>query len=296
MDLKKLRYFLVLAEELHFARAAERLFIAQPPLSRQIRRLEEELGAELFARTKRTVKLTPAGEFLRRETALLFEQIAALEERVKLVGQGTLGQVRIGYVGAVMHSLLPSLLTELGREYPQISTMLEEMPNQAQVEALRAGRIDLGLVRSPVADERLVSFPVLSETFSLVISADHPLAAKSELALRDLADEPFICFSRECAPAMVDTIFAICRAAGFAPRKAHETSQINTILRLVESKLGYSVVPSGVREGYRLNLRYVELDGIPERAEVALLYNPALASAATGNIVELFGRLAKRGR
>lgn len=295
MDLKKLRYFLVLAEELHFARAAERLFIAQPPLSRQIQQLEKELGVSLFARTKRTVKLTPAGEFLRREAALLFEQIAAVEGRVKLVGQGTLGQVKIGYVGAVMHSLLPSLLTELGREYPQISTTLEEMPNQAQVEALRTGRIDLGFVRSPVADDRLVALPVLSETFSLVLSAAHPLAAKSDLALRDLAGEPFICFSRECGPAMVDTIFAICRAAGFAPRKAHETSQINTILRLVESNLGYSVVPSGVREGYRLNLRYVELDDIPERAEVALLYNPALVTAAARNIVELFSRLAKRG-
>ncbi len=293
MDLKKLRYFLVLADELHFARAAARLFIAQPPLSRQIRQLEKELGVELLVRTKRTVKLTAAGEYLRREAAALFAQVAALEGQVKLVGQGTLGQVKIGYVGAVMHTLLPSWLTELGRAYPHIGTVLEELPNQAQVDALRAGRLDLGFVRSPVAGDSLAAVPVLTETFSLVLAAAHPLAAKPDLALADLAGEPFICFSRDCAPAMVDAIFALCRAAGFAPRKAHETSQINTILRLVESGLGWSVVPSGVADGYRLNLRYVELAGSPERAEVSLLYNPALLSPAVRNIVALFTQLAK---
>lgn len=293
MDLKKLRYFLVLAEELHFARAAERLFIAQPPLSLQIQQLEKELGVSLFHRTKRTVRLTPAGEYLRREAAGLLAQLEAMAGQVRLVAQGTLGHVRIGYVGAVMHTLLPSWLTELSRQYPHIRTTLEELPNQAQVDALKAGRLDLGFVRSPVAYDALASLPVLEETFSLVVSAAHPLAARAGLSLRDLAAEPFIAFSRECAPAMVDTILAVCSAAGFAPRIAHETSQINTILRLVESGLGWSVVPSGVRDAYRLNLRYVELTDTPARAEVSLLYNPALANPATANIVALFARLAE---
>lgn len=296
MELKQLQYFLAVAEELHFNKAAEKLHIAQPPLSRQIQQLEREVGAKLFERNKRNVKLTAAGEYLKKETIQLFNQIAFAKTQLRLIAQGSLGQLRIGYVGAVMHSLLPQVLKELRLQYPDISTILSEMGNEAQIAAIKNGQLDIGFVRTPIEVDDIIIMPIYQETFSVIISADHPLGASAYIELPDLAAEPFICFSRECAPGMVDRIIGICNQAGFSPCKIHETSQINTILRLVENNLGYSIVPSSVCLGYNLRIKYHELTDIPDRSEISLIYNPALLAPLTQNAIQLITEYFARAK
>lgn len=287
MELKQLQYFLAVAQELHFNKAAEKLCMAQPPLSRQIQQLEKEVGAKLFERTKRSVKLTTAGEYLKKEAGRLFEHINVISRQISLIDQGVYGQLRIGYVGAVMHSLLPQVLKELRSQYPDISTLLSELGNESQIAALKNGQLDIGFIRTPMEADQIMAIPICQETFSIILSSDHPLGRQKHIELQSLAAEPFIGFSRDCAPGMVDRIIGICNNAGFSPNKLHETSQINTILRLVESNLGYSIVPSSVCLGYNLKIKYYELTDIPDRAEISLIYNPASITPLTQNAINL---------
>ncbi|MDR3590883.1 MAG: LysR family transcriptional regulator [Negativicutes bacterium] len=287
MELKQLQYFLAVADELHFTKAAEKLRIAQPPLSRQIQQLEREVGTMLFQRNNRKVELTAAGEYLKQEARQLFGRINSIKQQIGLIHQGVRGRLRIGYVGAVMHSLLPEVLKELRSQYPDVSTLLSELGNEAQITALKNGQLDIGFIRTPLQVDTVVAVPICRETFSVIVSSDHRLGNQVSIQLSDLAAEPFICFSRDCAPGMVDQIVGICNQAGFSPNKIHESSQINTILRLVESNLGYSIVPSSVCHGYNLNIRYYELTDIPERAEIELIYNPAAITPLTRNVIRL---------
>jgi DNA-binding transcriptional LysR family regulator len=297
MELRHLRYFLAVAEELHFGRAAERLGIEQPPLSRQVRNLENELGARLFDRTRRRVSLTAQGRFLKGEAARLLEQADLVRNNVRRVGEGASGTVRFGYVGAAMYSLLPSVLRLLRREHPGIEPQLVELGNDAQVAALRTGELDLGFVRSPLEASGLAMVPAFREPYALVLARGDALAQRARVRLGDIAEEPFISFARDCAPGMVDEIHAICRRAGFTPRLAHSTSQIHSILRLVESGLGYSIVPASVGAQQEFGVRFIDLLDIPERTGLSVLSNPVLQSPHVVRVLEVVRRLEpSRGR
>ena len=272
MELRHLKYFLTLSEELHFGKAAEKLFIAQPPLSRQIKDLEDDLGVKLFNRTKRNVELTPAGKYLQTEAKNIFYQLENVKGQIKSIGRGVNGQLKIGYVGAAMHSILPGILSRMNKQYPEIKTVLFEMGNEDQKKAVLSGQLDVGFVRIPMLHEKLIAEKIFEESYSLIISHNHKLARKKKFNLNDYADEQFISFSRECGRNMTDSINSICHKAGFTPRISHETSQINTIVRLVESGIGYSIVPSSTKEAYDLNVKYIDLKKYPERALMFLLY------------------------
>lgn len=287
MELRHLRYFLAVAEELHFSRAAERLGIKQPPLSRQIKNLESELGVTLFDRTNRRVELTPAGRYLKEVASTLLLQSDQIRNTIGLIQEGNAGFVRIGYVGSAMHSILPALLRDLRRRYPDIHPELFELDNGAQVRGIKSGELDIGFVRTPINAGGLITRMVLEETFSLVLSSWHRLAEATEISLRSLADEPFIGFCRDCAPGMADQILQICNDAGFSPREVHSTTQLNAVLRLVESGFGFSIVPSSVRAGYDLNLRFVELTDIPQRAQLSAIYNEQLLTDTARTLLDL---------
>ena len=287
MELRHLRYFLTLADELHFGRAAEKLFMAQPPLSRQIKLLEEELGVELFNRTKKSVQLTPYGKYLREEALKIFQHMEIMKNRLDLLKEGIVGQIKIGYVGSAMHSLLPDVLSQLKKKYPEIDTHLSELDNDGQIEALRNGNIDVGFIRPPIKVDDISMKPICSETFSLIVPFSHPLAKSNKINLEQLAEEPFVSFCRQCGPALFDKTISICNRAGFFPKIVHETSQINSLVRLVESNMGYSIVPTGVKSGYKLRVKFFELDQYPERAELALAYNPNHLTATTEKVIEL---------
>ena len=237
MNFRYLKYFSALAESLHFGKAAQRLFITQPPLSRQIKELEDELGVRLFNRNKRNVALTAQGEFLYSETQKILSQLRNIKRSVQLIDQGIVGQINIGYVGAAMHCVLPNLLVRLRKTYPEVSTVMKELGTESQVRAIRSAELDVGFVRTPLEINDLQVKSIFEEKFALVLPKENEFDGSPKRKLRALADEPFISFSRDCGPAFVDSIINICNKCNFSPRIVHEASQINTIIRLVESGL-----------------------------------------------------------
>ena len=259
LELRHLRYFVAVAEELHFGRAAIRLHIAQPPLSQQIRRLEDELGVRLFDRTTRRVELTHAGLVLLNEARRTLVQA----DRVRLVAQeaarGESGHLRIGFVGSALYGILPSCLRAFRAEAPGIVLTALDLGTSELVEGLLGERLDVAFVRPPIDDDRLAVETVDREPLVAALPVSHPLAARTWLDLRLLAEEPFVLFARHAGPGYWDVVQAACREAGFRPNIVHEAGQIHTIIGLVAGGLGLSLVPSSVRSLQLAGVRFVEL-------------------------------------
>ena len=291
MELRHLRYFLAVAEELHFGRAAEKLGIKQPPLSRQIKDLEEELGVRLFDRTNRRVELTPSGRYLKQSAARIGEQADQIRNTIGRIHEGTAGLVRIGYVGSAMHSILPCLLRTLYETYPKICTELHELDGAAQVQALRSGELDIGFVWTPIQASGLATHILREEPFAVVLPAENRLSKAEAATLRPLAEIPYIGFSRTCAPGLTGQILHICNEAGFSPHIVHETSQLNTLLRLVEAGFAYSIVPSSVKVGYNLALRFIDLSQSPHRAQLSAIHASSIPSGAARTLLDLMERI-----
>lgn len=264
MELKQLRSFLAVAEELSFSRAALRLNISQPPLSRQIQELEEELGALLFERGPRGVSLTPAGALLASEAAKLLGRSEELAARVSALGSARTSRlIRIGFVASALYSFLPELLGSFRRAEPSLSFELLELSTAEQAKALRAGRIDLAFPRSWLPEEGLRFLPLAPETLSLLRPAD-PEALGGGRTLSTLKDSPFIAFSKSCAPGLAEAAERLCAEAGFAPAVLFEAGQFDSVLRLVAAGLGWSIAPSLALSGSRLELEAIELPPLPE--------------------------------
>lgn len=262
MELRHLRSFVAVAEERHFGRAAERLHIAQPPLSQQIRALERDLGVTLFERTTRRVDLTPAGAaYLERVRAILRDVDDAAEE-ARLVAAGRLGRLTIGCVGSVTYSLLPRLARGLATELPGVEVSFRgEMLVPDQVGALLAGEVDLALLRTPVREAQLVVRPLRRDRLVLAVPAEHPLAARRRVAVRDLRDVDLIVHSGRREAVMFARVTGLCRDAGIEPRVRHEVAETSTLVTLVAGGLGVAVVPEPVSELGLDGVRYLPLSG-----------------------------------
>ncbi len=271
MNYRKLECFLAVAEELHYGKAADKLYMAQPPLSRAIKELESELQVKLFTRNSRRVELTASGVFLNQEAKKAFMHLDQIKTHLAQIKQGKTGRLKIAYVGAAMHSILPGILDSLRNAF-DVHISLAELKNEEQVEAVSSGRIDLGFLRSVPERKKLVAKKVYTETFSLILPIDHPLSKKKKLDLSALRHEPYIALNYDCAPALCDSINEILRKSGLPARAAHETSQVNSIVRLVESGMGFSIVPTSVKKAYALNVKFIELKQFTERAYLFLLH------------------------
>jgi DNA-binding transcriptional LysR family regulator len=261
MDLlRHLRYFLVVAEELHFGRAAERLHMAQPPLSQQIRRLEAEVGAELFVRTTRRVDLTAAGAaYVERARAILASVDAAAAE-ARRIAAGSEGRLVIGCVGSVTYSLLPELSGRLAEELPGVDFSFRgEMLASEQVHALRAGTIDLAFLRPPVADPTLAVTSLRHDRLVLAVPAGHRFAARHLIRVADLRGEGLIVHSAQRRSAMYDVVHRLCREAGFEPTVRHEVGETSTLVTLVAGGLGVAIVPQPVQALSLEGIVYVPL-------------------------------------
>jgi DNA-binding transcriptional LysR family regulator len=261
-DLNQLRCFVTVAEELHFGRAAARLHMTQPPLSRQIQVLEHILDVALFERTSRSVRLTPAGaSFLPEAKRLLriAEEAAALAKRTA-VGQA--GSLKIGFTAASAHSFLPALITTYRAKVPGIELLLREMVTSEQIEALQTGQIDVGLVRPPVTGPDLESFRVLREPLMLALPKGHRLARADHVRIKDLEGEPFIMYSPFESRYFYDLLVAQFAKAKILPRYVQHLSQIHTILSLVRAGLGAALVPASAGN---LRLKDVVLLPVPLR-------------------------------
>jgi DNA-binding transcriptional LysR family regulator len=253
MELRHLRYFVAVAEELHFRRAAERLHIAQPPLSRQIRDLEREVGTPLFERVPRGVELTPAGLAFLPEARLTLAQAERAQRTAQRAARGEIGRLRVGFVEAATYSgVLPDVLGFFRMHLPDIGLSLFEMDSLQQAEAFRDGRIDLGILDSlPAdADRWLRTEPVYTDPLVAAVPHTHPLAGRARPALGDLSAEPFVLFPRHVSPELYDDIIARCRSAGFSPRVVQEAAGWHTLAGLVGAGVGLTFVPRSLT-GFR---------------------------------------------
>lgn len=233
MELRHLRYFVTVAEELHFGRAADRLQMAQPPLSQQIRQLEQELGVQLLYRTKRTVQLTESGRVFLQQARQILAQSEQAIEMAQRASRGEVGRLAIGFVGSATYSILPLALRTFRRRFPDVHLLLREMTTTEQIEALHDNQIQLGFVRSPLNDAELSVETILQESFVAVLPKDHVLASQDQVLLPSLANEPFVFFPRHLGTGFYDQIVDMCQQAGFTPHVAQEAIQMQTIVSLV---------------------------------------------------------------
>lgn len=248
MDLRHLRYFQAVAEDLSYARAARRLHIAQPALSRAVKELEQHLGAAVLERSRHHVALTPAGAVLLQETALLLDTWEEALRRVRRTASGEEGELRLGYIGPPTQPFLGRLLYEYRARYPMVSLRLEERTPERVWEMVARGRLSAGLTR-PVPSHRALGLRTLTlreERLGVVLRPDHPLAARRSLTWKSLAGEPLVVLTRREGASLHDAILAACRQAGFMPRLAFTPSLIGTVLSYTEAGAGPGIVTDSV--------------------------------------------------
>lgn len=272
MELRHVRYFVAVAEECHFGRAAERLHIAQPPLSQQIKQLETELGVQLLARSTRKVELTPAGQaYLRRARRILATVDAAADE-ARHIASGNVGHLSVGFTGSATYGLLPALARTLRQELPGIAMTLKgEMLTPLQVDALLEGALDLGFLRPPVRSAEIDVRVLRREPLIAAVPSGHPAAgASSPVPLASLSREPFICYPSQHRSVVYDAVFDACRSAGFTPRSVIEVAETSTMVAFVAAGLGVALVPASVRPLQVEGATYLELAGAPAEVELAV--------------------------
>lgn len=260
MDLRHLRYFQAVAEELSYSRAAERLRIAQPALSRAVQEIEAELGGPVLDRNRRRVSLTPAGQVLLRETAIIFERWEEAMRRVKRTAAGEEGELRLGYIGPPTKPFFGRLLAEYRERYPRVAIHLEERTPERVWEMLARGRLSAAFTRpvSAAPASGLRTLLLRKERFGAVLPLTHPLAERKTLPWKALAREPLVVLARREGVGSHDGVLAACRQAGFAPRLAYTPSLIGTVLSYVEAGAGVGIVPESVMTP-ELPLRFVPL-------------------------------------
>jgi DNA-binding transcriptional LysR family regulator len=273
MELRHLRYFLQLAEELHFKKAADKLFIVQPALTKQIQELEKELGVLLFERNKRRVKLSLAGQYFKEKIEKVFEDLEQAKSNVKLIENGTKGEIRIGYVGSCIHTFLPDLLSKLHENYPEIQTYLSEMTSAAQFTAIQNGALDIAFLRNPPPHKRMGQKLIFQETFSVILPEKHVLNDANFKDMGQLAHESFILPTKSDGDLYQKLQWSICEDAGFTPHIAYETVHGHTSIKLVESGLGISLLPTSFKTVSNAAVKFIELHQIPQRAEITALWN-----------------------
>jgi DNA-binding transcriptional LysR family regulator len=300
MELRHLRYFIAVAEELSFTRAAARLHIGQPPLSHQIQQLESEVGAQLLERSKRWVRLTPAGQlFLEdaRRVLALSEQAMQTARRAE---RGEAGELRVGFTYSTpLTPLFASVVNRYRQQYPGVTLTLHELPTVPQITAIAARELDLGLVRPPeIALPDGISLTALrQDSLALVLPLAHPLAAKKTVSIGDLRDQPLVMYPRTTGTGIYPQIFRLCRAAGFQPSIAMEAGEASTIIGLVAAGCGISILPASFAIIHMAGVCYRTLDD-PAAATTLLLaqrkedHSPlvaafvAIASAAAAELNE----------
>lgn len=261
IDVEDLRSFLVLSEQLHFRHAAEILHISQPALSKQIRRLEDHLGGQLFIRRSRGLHLTSAGQVLLRRAHQIIEETDTAERITRLALKGEAGTLRIGFGIAVLARGLPNLMLRFRRRFPQVDLSVRNMSTSDQLQALCERKIDLGFVRLPVRIEGIETVPIVKERLMMVLSEDSNYETKRGLVA--LSRAPFILPCRMDSASFYDHVFRTCRAAGFIPRVVQEADMFFTALNLVRAGLGVSIAPSAVQLMRIPQIRFAETK-IPE--------------------------------
>jgi DNA-binding transcriptional LysR family regulator len=260
VELRQLTYFSVVAEELHFGRAAARLQMTQPPLSQQILQLENELGVKLFERTKRHVELTNAGNIFLHEIRQVLNKLEEAKALALRAQNGVVGRLVVGFVGSATFDILPVIVRGFREQFPHIDLILHEMPTPMQIEALHNQEIDIGFVRPPISDRLVSLLSLYQETCIAVVPKVHPLAQRASLSMADLRAEQFIMVERGIWPSWYDDIITQCHDAGFSPIIRQGVKEIQTVVGLVASGLGISIVPRSTSNFHTQDVAYVNID------------------------------------
>ncbi|MFC4276424.1 LysR family transcriptional regulator [Achromobacter aloeverae] len=294
MELRHLRYFVAVAEEMHFTRAAARLGIGQPPLSQQIQQLERELDAPLFLRLPRGIELTEAGRQFLEDSRAILAATARAAERARHLGHGESGNVSIGFTSSsVFHPALARALRAYRDRYPQVHVELREGNTGSLVEWLRTGEVDVAFLRQPFSlGEDFQADRVVDEPMLVALPAGHAMAKARALTLASLRDEDFVLYPRPIGSGLYDTILAACRQAGYTPRIAQEAPQMASIISLVAAGFGISLVPASMRHVHTEGVRFRPLRGPAPRALLDLAYRRHSPSQAARNAVSLMRQAA----
>jgi DNA-binding transcriptional LysR family regulator len=278
VELRQLEYFLAVAEELNFSRAAQRLNMSQPPLSVQIRQLEKELELSLFERSTRRVQLTAAGEVFRQSATRLLRQLQDDVAEARAVANGLAGQLALGFVPSATIEILPPILRAFRSEFPDVRLVLHELNPEQQVRGLRDGSLGCACFylppeqASPFDDRNLSAVPISSEPLVAALPSNHPLAAQRRIAIQALAGEPFVLVSGHRGPGLRDIILEQCRRGDFLPDVVQEATLIQTIAGLVASGVGVALLPASVRRLQRMGVAYRPLQAEPLTVEMGVVW------------------------
>lgn len=286
MELRHLKYFVTVAEELNFRRAASRLYMEQPPLSRQIRQLEEELGVMLLHRSKQGVMLTEAGKAFLDEARLT---LAQAERAAKAARQaiGVQKQLAIGFSICAFNRVLPEIIQAFRQEHPETKVTLTEMSTVMQIQALLNEEIDIGFLYTPIEQAQITTMTLLKEPLVVALPAEHPLAAQAVLDLRSLAHESFILCPQHVKPDLYNHIMNACQQAGFQPNIVQEASPPEVVLGLVESRMGIALTAAGAQTRHKLNVVYRPLKEPVPMLEIAAGWRREQSSNVLKQFIEV---------
>lgn len=259
MKLYQLRYFFVLATELHFGRAAARLSITQPPLSGAIKALEEELGTTLFLRTNRHVSLTPAGAALREEARHILQRINHAAEVTRAVAEGRRGRLDVGFVGSLIYREVPAIVHRFADSYPDVEVVLHESSTTQQLEELLHDELDVGFLNASTTPPELSSLPLADDQYYCCLPVNHRMATHQTVRVRDLVQDHFVMFSRDAAPAHYDNLVAMLNSAGVRPKLVHAALQWLTVIALVAQGFGVALVPRSLAQTQMHGIVFVPL-------------------------------------
>jgi DNA-binding transcriptional LysR family regulator len=286
IELRHLRYFVAVAETLHFGRAAAQLGMAQPPLSQQIKALERIVGHGLFDRTTRGVRLTVAGDYLLERARKTLAQVDQDVEMARRLGAGQEGVLTVGFSGSVMFTQMPFVIERYRRLYPRVELRLQELATADQMRALKEGGLDLGFLRDGEADSEIKIEPLLSEGYVAILPKQHPLAGRKSLRPADLREEPFVFYARKMGPLAFDRMIACCEADGFRPKIVQDTPQWPTALCLIAAGLGVTIAPACVSTLALSNIVFRRLRST-HRTSLDIGFRRDLASAVAGAFLRI---------
>lgn len=283
---------MVLAEELHFTRAAARLHMSPPPLTQRIKKLEAQTGVLLFHRTKRAVALTPAGLVLLDEARKLLQQASHVAPMLQRAARGEAGSIRVGVAGSAIFSHAKRMQREVSKHLPEVRLIWHELSSVEQIESIREKRLDVGLLNTPIEHRGVALGQPLREPLVAVMSTTHRLASRSTIELKALRDEVFIVGARHLSPGYYDRFISACNVAGFAPNVDHQAGHLFTYISLVSIGAGVSLVPASMADAGLAGVSYVRIRGSPLTSEVSLAWSKTDPSPVTTRVLRVMASAA----
>lgn len=291
LELRSVRQFVAVAEELSFRRAAERLHMSQPPLSVAMQNLEGQIGTRLLDRSKHHVRLTPAGQVFYQDAVQLLQLSQQAEERARRTGEGREGSIRLSFVPSAALDLLPAILKKFQADHPTVALKLTAENTRSQLEDLRQNHVDLALVVGPLSQySGLELVELQSQEFVIAVPRSHALASRSAINIRDLADQPFVSFTATEGTGFVNALMTTCHAAGFLPNVVHEASQMQSILTLVAGGLGVALVPSSLQRLQMDDVSFLKVLDSPKPPGYDLVF--AYSKLNDNPVVDAFVKVA----